>query len=279
MPEAHAELSRIAATLEAHYRDMQDVEFTVQEGTLYMLQTRTGKRTAEAALKIAVDMVGEGLIDKRTAVGRVDPSALDQLLHPTLDPDAPKAAIAVGLAASPGAATGEVGLHRRRGREAGRRGPRGDPGAQRDQPRGHSRHACGQGHSDGARRHDQPCRRGGARHGPALRLRRRHAQDRCGQGHHDGRQRNHRSRRGHHPRRQHRPGVQGQGADAPARTHGRFRNADGLGRFHPYTESTHQCGHARKMRRRRASSAPKASGCAAPNTCSSRPSGLLPCAR
>ena len=108
MPKAHAELARIAATLEAHYRDMQDVEFTVQEGKLFMLQTRGGKRTAEAALKIAVDMVGEGLIDQRIAVGRVDPAALDQLLHPTLDPKAEKHAIAVGLAASPGAATGEV---------------------------------------------------------------------------------------------------------------------------------------------------------------------------
>ncbi len=108
MPAAHAELSGIAATLEAHYRDMQDVEFTIQEGKLFMLQTRTGKRTAEAALKIAVDMECEGLIDRKLAVGRVDPSALDQLLHPTLDPNAPKEQIATGLAASPGAATGEV---------------------------------------------------------------------------------------------------------------------------------------------------------------------------
>ena len=91
MPAAYAELKAIGERLEAHYRDMQDVEFTVQDGKLFMLQTRSGKRTAEAALKIAVDMVGEGLIDQRMAVGRVDPAALDQLLHPTLDPDAPKA--------------------------------------------------------------------------------------------------------------------------------------------------------------------------------------------
>ncbi len=108
MPAAFAELKAIGDKLEAHYRDMQDVEFTVQEGKLFMLQTRTGKRTAEAALKVAVDMVGEGLIDKRAAVGRVDPASLDQLLHPTLDPDAPKQQIAIGLAASPGAATGEI---------------------------------------------------------------------------------------------------------------------------------------------------------------------------
>jgi pyruvate,orthophosphate dikinase len=95
MPAAFAELKSIGDKLEAHYRDMQDVEFTVQEGKLFMLQTRTGKRTAEAALKVAVDMVGEGLIDKRAAVARVDPNA-------------PKQQIAVGLAASPGAATGEI---------------------------------------------------------------------------------------------------------------------------------------------------------------------------
>jgi pyruvate, orthophosphate dikinase len=108
MPDAFAELSRIALMLETHYRDMQDVEFTVQEGKLFMLQTRSGKRTAEAALKIAVDMVGEGLIGEREAVARVEPQALDQLLHPTLDPDAPREQIAVGLGASPGAAMGEV---------------------------------------------------------------------------------------------------------------------------------------------------------------------------
>jgi pyruvate,orthophosphate dikinase len=108
MPRQHSELARIATKLEAHYRDMQDVEFTIQEGKLFMLQTRSGKRTAEAALKIAVDMEREGLIDRDLAIARVDPAALDQLLHPMLDPNAPKEQIASGLAASPGAATGEV---------------------------------------------------------------------------------------------------------------------------------------------------------------------------
>jgi pyruvate,orthophosphate dikinase len=108
MPKIFAELSEICSRLEAHYHDMQDLEFTVQEGKLFMLQTRNGKRTAEAALKIAVDMEREGLIDKKVAIGRVDPSALDQLLHPTLDPNAEKELIASGLAASPGAATGEI---------------------------------------------------------------------------------------------------------------------------------------------------------------------------
>src|SRR6478752_4398181 len=108
MSQAFAELRAIGERLEQHYCDMQDVEFTVQEGKLFMLQTRSGKRTADAALKAAVDMVGEGLIDKKTAVTRVEPEALNQLLHPTLDPNAPREQIAVGLGASPGAATGEV---------------------------------------------------------------------------------------------------------------------------------------------------------------------------
>ncbi|MEN6541756.1 pyruvate, phosphate dikinase [Parvibaculum sp.] len=108
MPEVFGELTAVFERLEKHYRDMQDVEFTVQSGKLWMLQTRSGKRTAKAALKIAVEMVGEGLIDEKTAITRVDPAALDQLLHPTLDPNAPREVIATGLPASPGAASGEV---------------------------------------------------------------------------------------------------------------------------------------------------------------------------
>jgi pyruvate,orthophosphate dikinase len=108
MPDCFGELKRIAGVLETHYRDIQDVEFTVQEGKLFMLQTRGGKRTAKAALKVAVDMVREKLISEDEALLRIDAAALDQLLHPTLDPDAPKVLIASGLAASPGAATGEV---------------------------------------------------------------------------------------------------------------------------------------------------------------------------
>ena len=106
MPGTYAELARVFDILETHYRDMQDIEFTVQQGKLWMLQTRSGKRTAKAALKIAVDMANEGLISREEAVKRVDPAALDQLLHPTLDPKAPRDVIARGLPASPGAASG-----------------------------------------------------------------------------------------------------------------------------------------------------------------------------
>lgn len=106
MPETFIELAKVFDLLETHYRDMQDIEFTVQQGKLWMLQTRSGKRTAKAALKIAVDMAEEGLITREEAVARVDPAALDQLLHPTLDPAATRDVIAKGLPASPGAASG-----------------------------------------------------------------------------------------------------------------------------------------------------------------------------
>jgi len=108
MPEAYDELVRIKDGLERHYRDMQDIEFTVQEGTLYLLQTRSGKRTAAAAVRIAVEMVKEGLIDEETGLSRVEPSQLHQLLHPTVDPTAKVTAIARGLPAAPGAAVGKV---------------------------------------------------------------------------------------------------------------------------------------------------------------------------
>ncbi len=108
MPEAFAEFDGICKKLEAHYRDMQDVEFTIERGKLWMLQTRAGKRTARAALKIAVDMANDGLITQDEAVLRVGASALDQLLHPTIDPDAKRDVVATGLPASPGAACGEL---------------------------------------------------------------------------------------------------------------------------------------------------------------------------
>ncbi|MCW5686383.1 MAG: pyruvate, phosphate dikinase [Pseudolabrys sp.] len=108
MPKAYAELTRIYNKLERHYRDMQDLEFTVEQGKLWMLQTRSGKRTAKAALRIAVELASEGLITKQEAITRVDPASLDQLLHPTIDPNAKRDVIATGLPASPGAAGGEI---------------------------------------------------------------------------------------------------------------------------------------------------------------------------
>lgn len=108
MPSAFAEFVGITKVLEKHYRDMQDIEFTVEDNKLWMLQTRSGKRTAKASLRIAVEMAKEGLISEEEAVGRIDPGALDQLLHPTIDPKAERIEIARGLPASPGAASGEI---------------------------------------------------------------------------------------------------------------------------------------------------------------------------
>ncbi len=108
MPEAYVELTAVFEKLEKHYRDMQDIEFTIQQGKLWMLQTRAGKRTAKAALKIAVDLCEEKLISEEEAILRIDAQSLDQLLHPSLDPDAPRDLLLNGLPASPGAASGEV---------------------------------------------------------------------------------------------------------------------------------------------------------------------------
>jgi pyruvate,orthophosphate dikinase len=108
LPDAHAELLRILRTLEAHYGDMQDVEFTIEQGRLYMLQTRSAKRPAQAAVRFAVDAVDEGLLTRERALATIDAGALDALLHPTFDPDARFEVLARGVAASPGAAKGEV---------------------------------------------------------------------------------------------------------------------------------------------------------------------------
>ena len=108
LPRGYAELQRAGATLERHFRDMQDLEFTVERDRFYLLQTRTGKRTAQAAVRIAVDMVAEGLIDRREAVGRVEPDQVNQLLHPMVDPAAQPDVLTTGLPASPGAAVGQV---------------------------------------------------------------------------------------------------------------------------------------------------------------------------
>jgi pyruvate,orthophosphate dikinase len=122
LPTAYEQLADTVARLEEHYREMQDIEFTVEEGKLYLLQTRTGKRTALAALRIAVDMVAEGVLTREEAVARVDPGQLDQLLHPMIDPSAEYEVAARGLNASPGAATGKIALDADRAQEQGQAG-------------------------------------------------------------------------------------------------------------------------------------------------------------
>jgi pyruvate,orthophosphate dikinase len=122
MPEAYDQLLETMGALERHYRDMQDIEFTVEAGRLYLLQTRTAKRTAAAAIKAAVDMTAEGLIEREEAVARIDPTQLDQLLHPRLDPDAEFEVAAQGLNASPGAACGKIVLDADSAEERGKAG-------------------------------------------------------------------------------------------------------------------------------------------------------------
>ncbi len=124
MPEIYQQLLEVRARLEAHYHDMQDIEFTVQRGKLFMLQTRNGKRTAQAALKVACDMVREGLIDKKEAIRRITPASLEQLLHPTLDPKAVKKVIAKGLPASPGAVSGKIVFTAEEAEAQGQKGER-----------------------------------------------------------------------------------------------------------------------------------------------------------
>ena len=248
MPEAYAQLMEIRKKLEHHYKDMQDLEFTVQRKTLYMLQTRNGKRTTQASLKIAVDMAREGLISEKEAVLRVNPSSLDQLLHPTLDPTAKKTLLGKGLPASPGAASGAVVFN---ADEAEARAGKGETVILvriETSPRGHPRHARGQGHPDHARRHDQPRRGGRARHGAAVRRRRRRAGRRLQRA--DARRGQSRAARWrhHHHRWRDRRGVHGLGGHGRARDVRRFRDADGLGGFDPAPEGARQRGNATRCR-------------------------------
>ena len=175
LPDAYAELARVFDLLELHYKDMQDIEFTVERGKLWMLQTRSGKRTAKAALKMAVDMVAEGLIDEREAVRRVDPMALDQLLHPTLDPQAERNVLTTGLPASPGAAAGKIVLDADTAEQWAGRGEKVILVRVETSPEDiHGMHAA-QGILTARGGSDEPRSRGRARDGSALRVGRRGA--------------------------------------------------------------------------------------------------------
>ncbi len=170
MPEVFKQFAANTKMLEKHYRDMQDLEFTVERGKLWMLQTRNGKRTAKAALRVAVEMANDGLLTREDAITRVEPSTLDQLLHPTLDPKAKPAPLATGLPASPGAASGEIVFSADEA-EAAASGGTEDHSGQRVETSPediHGMHAA-RGHTDDARRHDLACGSRRARDGQALR--------------------------------------------------------------------------------------------------------------
>ena len=151
---------------------MQDCEFTIERGKLWMLQTRTGKRSGAAAVRIAVEMVYEKLIDKKTAVQRVTPEQLDQLLHPTVDPKTNATVLATGLPASPGAAQGQVVFSPDEAEEMAREGARGRPGSSRKQSRRFSWHGGRTGNRDRERRNDEPRSCCCARYGKDMRQRR-----------------------------------------------------------------------------------------------------------
>ncbi len=229
---------------------MQDIEFTIQAGKLWMLQTRTGKRTVRAAVKIAVDMVHERLISREVAVARVDARQLDQLLHPTLDPEAPKKVIAKGLPASPGAACGTVVFSADEAEAKAKARREGHAGAHRDLARGHPRHVRGRGHPHRARRHDVA--RGGrrARHGQVLRRRLRHAADRLRARRAARRRQAGARRRRDHDRRLERRGDPRRGRDRDARADRRVRRADEVGRRHAPARGAHQRRHAARRQGR-----------------------------
>ena len=176
MPEAYKQLREITTSLEKHYRDMQDFEFTIEEGKLYMLQTRNGKRTGPAAVRIAVDMVEEGLITRRKRCCASRPhSSISCCTRSSIRRRSKKLTkLATGIAASPGAAVGRVAFTAEDAVEMAQERS-GDPGPQGNHARRHSRHGRRQGHSDRGRRQVQPRGRGRARHGTALRRRRRRA--------------------------------------------------------------------------------------------------------
>ena len=216
MPEVFKQFAANTKMLEKHYRDMQDLEFTVERGKLWMLQTRNGKRTAKAALRVAVEMANEGLLTREDAITRVEPSTLDQLLHPTLDPKAKPAPLATGLPASPGAASGEIVFSADDAEAARQAGRKTILVRVETSPEDiHGMHAA-RGHLDDARRHDLACGSRRARDGQALRRGRgrnphrlRGADDDGGRGDaQEGRYPDHRRRR--------RRGHAGRGADGEA---------------------------------------------------------------
>ena len=245
LPEAYDELVATVERLEKHHREVQDIEFTVEQGRLYMLQTRTAKRTAQAALRIVRELVAEGVITPDEAVLRIDPSQLDQLLHPRLDTSVEAQPIAQGLGASPGAAVGAAvfdadSAAQARGLRRGRRAR-----ALGDDARRHPRPHPGAGRRDLARRHDLARGRRRARHGQALRRRRREREDRRGRAHDDGRR--HRRARGRHHHDRRRGGHADAGGAAPrgGRAGRRLRGHRGLGRRAPAPARAGQRRHAR----------------------------------
>ena len=279
LPDAFWEFATACKSLEKHYRDIQDVEFTIERGRLWMLQTRSAKRTGPAALKIAVDMADEGLITPDEALLRIDPMALDQLLHPTIDPAAARDIVASGLPASPGAASGEIVFNPEEAEAAKQAGKKVILVRVETSPEDiHGMHAAegilttrGGMTSHAAvvaRGMGKPCVSGAGTIRIDYQAGTMTAGGRIAQ---EGRH--------HHHRRLDRRGARRRRRHAPAGALRRLRQADGMGR-----RRRGGCGSAPMPRRRptrgpRAPSAPRASASAAPSTCSSRRTASSRCAR
>ena len=240
LPAVYQDLVRVRTTLETHYKDMQDIEFTVQQQKLYMLQTRSGKRTAGASLRIAVEMAQSGLIDREEAVRRVNPASLDQLLHPTLDPKAPRTLMSRGLPASPGAACGVAVFN---SDEAEMRAAKGESvilvRIETSPEDIHGMHAA-RGIVTTRGGMTSHAGRGGARHGPALRRRRRRHQRGLRRADAERRRQDGARRRDDHARWRHRRGVHRLRRDDRAVHVRRLRHAHGMGGRSAPHEGAHQ---------------------------------------
>ena len=280
MPEVFSQFVATSHLLEKHYRDMQDLEFTVERGKLWMLQTRNGKRTAKAALRCAVEMANEGLISRDDAVSRIEPGALDQLLHPNLDPKAKPAALATGLPASPGAASGEIVFSADEAQSFRQAGRKSILVRVETSPEDiHGMHAA-EGVVSDARRVHLACGGGRARDGQALRFRRRRDPHRL-QPSDDERGRGDACKKGDILTIDGGSGEVMQGAAAMVKPEDdrRFRDADDLGRS---GQANEECAPTPRPRRTPASpvrSRRAASASAAPSTCSSTASESSRCVR
>ncbi len=279
LPKPYAELKRFYNTLERHYRDMQDLEFTVEQGKLWMLQTRNGKRTAKAALRIAVELAHEGLITKEEAVLRVEPLTLDQLLHPTIDPRAHRKVIATGLPASPGAASGEIVFSSDEAAQLKSDGRKVILVRVETSPEDiHGMHAAegilttrGGMTSHAAvvaRGMGKPCVSGAG----SIRVDY-NAQD------DDRRQPDVQKGRPHHRRRLHRPGAGRQSRHGRAAALRRISRRSSAGPTRCASSACAPMPTRRPMRAPPCASAPRASGSAAPSTCSSTSTASPRCAR
>ena len=246
MPDIFKQLMHAETTLENHFKDMQDMEFTIQQGKLWMLQTRNGKRTGAAMVRIAMEMLQQGMLDEKAALQRVSPDRLNDLLHPIFDPKALKESKVIARPAGvAGRGYRADRLLRRRGRGMGQAGSCRDPRAPGNLARRPARHERGQGHPHRAGGHDIARRGGGARHGQVLRVGCRCGARRLQGAHDDDRRQGLRAGRMDLAQRFHWRGLRGSTGDQGRRAERRLRRPDGADRPLQAAGDSHQCRHPR----------------------------------